>query len=589
MSLRPGELTLLAAELTRELPGAAVQKVSAPTQSRVYLELRVPGRTVTLLLCAEPGAARLSAVEERPANPPSPPGWQAVLRRELLGARLRDAEALPARRTLLLHFERRVSSGEVAEDGAEPSERGRAGLPDSGSHRADDAWAPAEHGGAGSADGGDDASGLTSRGRAGLAPGESSLRVGSSAQAQAGHARWGAEVPDARGQRGASERTVSRASERRKKGKARTPDGPSAAAGGVVFRTLVLEVGAEPLLVLLTGKARVLALSSPARAGLRVGATWTPLEERPTQTAPSRLASDFVHLRLAHGAEALFAPLEQARWTDARKAPLLARLKRLARTREKVRGDLERTERADTFRREGELLAQNLFRISRGATSVTVPEYLDDGTTRDVTITLDPKRSPKAEVDWRFHQYKRLQRGAELARARLVSLDEEKAALEAQLARLEAEPARGPPPQTLKAGREGQAPLPPYREYLGRGGQRIWVGRGAAHNDALTFHVARPFHVWLHARGVPGAHVVVPLEKNAQLSGEVLIDAAHLALHHSDLKGEPRGEVSYTPVKFVRKAKDAPPGAVTFTREKTVLVRVEKERLDRLLAQDESR
>src|SRR3712207_9441806 len=31
-------------------------------------------------------------------------------------------------------------------------------------------------------------------------------------------------------------------------------------------------------------------------------------------------------------------------------------------------------------------------------------------------------------------------------------------------------------------------------------------------NDTLTFKVARPYHLWLHARGLPGSHVVVPLE-----------------------------------------------------------------------------
>lgn len=470
MSLLPKELELVAAELNRELEGGAVQKVNAPTASRVYLEVRVPGRSVTLLACAEPGVARLSAVSARPPNPPTPPGWQAVLRRELVGARLRDAEALPRLRTLLLHLTR-------------PS------------------------------------------------PGP--------------------------GQAGAT-------------------------------RTLVLEVGQQPALLLVNEAARVLALSTPAREGLRVGGTWSPLDERPPGDRPSRLSGEHVHLRLTHAAEALFGAVEQRRWVDARRAPLLAKLKRLARTREKVEGDLARTARVDALKREGQLLAQNLGRLTRGAASVTLPEYLEDGTVREVTIALDPQRSPKQEVDWRFHQAKRLTRGADLARARLDALDAERRALEAALARLDTEPVEPPPPEALRKPKGPQAPLPPYREYVGAGGQRIWVGRGAAHNDALTFQVARPFHLWLHARGVPGAHVVVPLDKQAQLSSEALIDAAHLALHHSDLKGEPRGEVSYTPVKHVRKAKGAAPGAVTYSGEKTLLLRVEPDRLARLLASGET-
>jgi predicted ribosome quality control (RQC) complex YloA/Tae2 family protein len=61
------------------------------------------------------------------------------------------------------------------------------------------------------------------------------------------------------------------------------------------------------------------------------------------------------------------------------------------------------------------------------------------------------------------------------------------------------------------------------------------------------------------------------------------LDAAHLALHHSGAKGEPRGEVSWVPVKFVKKVKGGAPGQVLYTREKTLVVRMEPERLERLL------
>jgi predicted ribosome quality control (RQC) complex YloA/Tae2 family protein len=456
MSLWPQEVQLIAAELSRELPKAVAQRVHAPTSDRVYLEVRVPGRSVTLLLCSQAQVARLSAVVDRPPNPPTPPGWQSVLRRELVGAVLLDVEAVPARRLALLHFRSKT------------------------------------------------------------------------------------EAP----------------------------------------RTLALELGNPPAIVLLGAEGRILALSSSARAPLRVGGTWTPPEEGPVKDVASRLSGDQVFLRLAHAAEAQFAQTEERKWIDGRRAPLLAKLKRLGRTQEKVREEAARGPKAQKLKVEGELLKAHLGRLTRGATSVTVDDYLADGTVRPVTIALDPQRTPFDEVDWRFRQYKRLLRGVELARARLAVLEEEERRLRGELDRveLEAPPVASAPPKAKPRG----GPLPPYREYHGTGGQRLWVGRGAAHNDSLTFHVARPFHVWFHARGVPGAHVVVPLEKHAQLSQEVMLDAAHLALFHSDAKGEPKGEVSYTEVKFVRRG--AAPGAVTYTREKTINLRVEPARLARLLA-----
>lgn len=459
MSLRPEELSLIAAELDRELSGGVVQKVNAPTTTRLYLEVRVPGRSELILVCSDAGVARLSAVLERPANPPTPPGWQSVLRRDLTGAKLADAEALPARKTLLLHFT-----------------------------KADKRF------------------------------------------------------------------------------------------------TLVLEVTTSPLIVLCNAEAKVLALSSPSRPGLRIGQPWTPLEEQPVKPSPSRLMGDRVSLRLAHAAEALLATTEQKTWVDARRAPLLSKLKKLERTKEKVRAEAERTGKALEFRRAGELLTQNLHRLNRGLKSIALTEYREDGTTAEVEVPLDPKRTPQQEIEWRFHQYKRMLRGAELAKERLRTLEAEGEALKAQLTALDTTPPEPPPLGTPKRRAAQQEAHLPYREYLGHRGHRIWVGRGAAHNDALTFHVARPFHLWLHARGVPGAHVVIPVEKNAEVSSELLLDAATLAAHHSDAKGEPRVEVSYVQVKFVRKPKDAAPGAVTFTREKTLLLRLEPARLQRLIA-----
>ena len=110
------------------------------------------------------------------------------------------------------------------------------------------------------------------------------------------------------------------------------------------------------------------------------------------------------------------------------------------------------------------------------------------------------------------------------------------------------------------------------------------VGRGAADNDRLTLRVARPHDLWLHARGVTGAHVVVRLGKGRTCAPETLVDAATLAAHFSDMRGEPLVDVIYTPRRFVHKRKGSAVGSVTLEREKVIAVRVEKTRLKRLLA-----
>lgn len=361
---------------------------------------------------------------------------------------------------------------------------------------------------------------------------------------------------------------------------------------------LYLELGGA--LALCTERDIVLGLSV-RREGLSVGRPYAPPRANPPHPATSGAGSP----NAPHSSRLLQAPPARGesaglptveRWPLARAAERLmqtgaqtldgtaqerataAAIKKLERTLEKVRADADRAGVVEQYRRDGELISHNLHAIARGAASVTLTEYPADSVPRQRVVKLDPKKSPKAYVEWLFHQAKRLERGVELSRQREAELSRKLAQLKSGEASAHtALQSVGSP----NVGQGQQAKLP-YREYLGWSGRRIWVGRGAKANDELTFKVAAPHHLWLHARGVQGAHVVVPLEKNEAAPQELLLDAAHLALHHSSLKGEDKGEVSYTLAKYVRKIKGAA-GAVTYTHDKTFWLKVESGRLQRLL------
>ncbi len=477
MSLRPTELKQVVEEVGSRLAGAVAQKAWCPLPRLAYVELRVPGRSFLLCLCAEGDLARLSVAAERFPTPGEPAPFQRWLRQELTGFKLRAARWREAERVVELDF-----------------------------HREEEA------------------------------------------------------------------------------------------AG----RRLVLELSSPGGLVLLSESGRVLMLSGEGlaqRRGLHPGAEWTPPEPlspealEKARSAPPRLkpeAGDFAPY--AQAAERLLGEKDRKSRAEAIRRrltlPYRARLKRSGRTLEKVRAEAGRGPEAEEHRRLGELLTQNLHRLRRGATEATLTAYTEAGV-EEVRVKLDPKRTPKEEADWHFHQYKRLTRGVEQARRREAELAREVAHARAALEQLERMDEAALLAQVevlhVPAGEAGPPEGRPYKEYVGHGGQRLWVGRGAQDNDELTFKVARPYHLWLHARGQPGSHVVVPLEKGMEVAQEVLLDAAHLALHHSGAKGEPRGEVSYVPVKFVRKVKGGAPGQVLYSREKTFMVRLEPERLERLL------
>lgn len=123
-----------------------------------------------------------------------------------------------------------------------------------------------------------------------------------------------------------------------------------------------------------------------------------------------------------------------------------------------------------------------------------------------------------------------------------------------------------------------------FRTYRSSGGLEIWVGRGAASNDELTFRAAAPEDVWLHARDATGAHVVLRWRRPEPPPARDLEEAALLAAWHSRARGSTLVPVDWTRRKYVRKPRGGAPGLVVVQRCKTVMVRPDGEVERRLKA-----
>lgn len=81
----------------------------------------------------------------------------------------------------------------------------------------------------------------------------------------------------------------------------------------------------------------------------------------------------------------------------------------------------------------------------------------------------------------------------------------------------------------------------------------IYVGRDAASNDHLTFNMADNDDIWLHAKGIPGSHVVIISNNNKLPSESVIKYAAELAKKNSKGKNEKKIEVVFCKRRFVKK------------------------------------
>jgi predicted ribosome quality control (RQC) complex YloA/Tae2 family protein len=101
-------------------------------------------------------------------------------------------------------------------------------------------------------------------------------------------------------------------------------------------------------------------------------------------------------------------------------------------------------------------------------------------------------------------------------------------------------------------------------------GSRIVIGRSPLENAELTFRVARPDDLWFHARGIPGAHVILARENRLPAPEDDVRVAASLAAFYSKARAANSVPVDYTLRKHVRKRRAAPPGLVWYTHADTV-------------------
>lgn len=369
-------------------------------------------------------------------------------------------------------------------------------------------------------------------------------------------------------------------------------------------RALILEAGGrDGELLFVDGRRTILGgtLSERLRArGLRAGLAWTPPEPATEAAGAIRFTGGDGDFPFSAAIERHFDVLLGRQRESELRRRVLGQLrtarKKATRTLEKVRADLARIDEAAAYRRLGDLLKTALHGIKRGDVSVTVVEY-DESGAHEVAVPLLAHLGPKENLERYYHLHRRLVRSRDVVVSRLTRLTDELAQVEERLAAAEGADEEGlalldrtlhpaGAPERLHEPRKPGEERIPYRAFRSASGHPLWVGRSARDNDELTFRIARGNDLWLHARGVPGSHVVVPGVGADGPDQETLLDAATLAAHFSGGRGEAVVEVAATRRKYLQKPKGAPAGAVRFTQERSLALRLEPDRLARLLASE---
>jgi len=359
----------------------------------------------------------------------------------------------------------------------------------------------------------------------------------------------------------------------------------------ITFRVEADEIVFRRLIVQLTGRTANLFLLDELNRILSVLREYAPAREmyepppRPQKEPPPTMligpGSPSAQL------DAHFAALDEVKRFDSRAKGIRSRLTNAIRQqhtlRKHLQQDLERHGDPEEHKRTGDLLLANIATATRDGNKVRFTDYYAEGAPT-IEMEIDENRSLQDEAALRFRQYTKAKRAGEEIASRLQQIERETSDLEQRLQQLDQiiqsrddaalESFEKPRPAPKVPAKKSSKPekLPGVRRYLSTDGYEILVGRAARDNDNLTFRVAQPNDLWMHAGDYPGSHVVVRNPTRKEIPQRTIIEAAQLAGRFSQASEDAKVVVHYTERKFLSKPKKAAPGLVRMSRFRSITI-----------------
>ncbi len=291
---------------------------------------------------------------------------------------------------------------------------------------------------------------------------------------------------------------------------------------------------------------------------------------------------------VSQAAEEYYGQSEALSDNSQRKAQVAAAIEihheRLRRRASSMEASLKKAESAGELKRKGETIYAHLWEISSGQALLEA-----DG----ISIVLNPDRSASENAQYYFREYDKGRQALagvpellEEAQYELSYLDEMLTALDLaetydEVMAIKAELLEGgygpggehqdKDKEKAKARlkRPKKRKLPQTPAFNSPDDFTIYVGKSAQHNDYVTFELGERGDIWLHARGLPGSHVIIKTngKELIEVPDKTLEMAASLAAYYSKAQTSSKVEVIYALQKYVRKVKGPHPGLVTYSHE----------------------
>ena len=240
------------------------------------------------------------------------------------------------------------------------------------------------------------------------------------------------------------------------------------------------------------------------------------------------------------------------------------------------------SERGEEYKKQGDLITANLYRLERGMTSFTTVDYYDENCP-EIEIPLNPMLSPSQNAQKAYKLYNKCKTAREVLteqikiwEAELDYLDSvsaflDRAECEQDLVEIREELYSSGYASRLRGYKPQKQIKSRPMEFTTSGGYKLLVGRNNIQNDRLTFKMADKHDIWLHTKDIPGSHVIMVTD-GEEPSEVDYTEAAEIAAHFSQATGD-LVAVDYTEVKNVKKPQGAKPGFVIYKTNYTAFVK----------------
>ena len=232
---------------------------------------------------------------------------------------------------------------------------------------------------------------------------------------------------------------------------------------------------------------------------------------------------------------------------------------------------LKDTENRELYKVYGELINAYGYQLPEGSKELTA---LNHYTGDEITIPLDPVKTPQENAQKYFARYNKQKRTYE-ALTELISetgdeiryLESVESALdialyEEDLTQIKEELSQAGYIRRRQQKKKAKFLSRPLH-YVSSDGYHMYVGKNNLQNEELTFHFASGNDWWFHAKGVPGSHVILK-SGGDEVPDRTFEEAGRLAAYYSKNRGSEKAEIDYIEKKHVKKVNGGRPGFVIY-------------------------